>query len=58
MNANNVRKIKWVIRNSTVHELVALLPEALSCRHPDEVLDIVNQYLDSKDMGGLTRAGL
>lgn len=58
MNAHNVRKIKWVIRNSTVHELVALLPEALSCRHPDEVLDIVNQYLDSKDMGGLTRAGL
>ena len=58
MNAHNVRKINWVIRNSTVHELVALLPEALSCRHPDEVLEIVNQYLDSKDMGGLTRAGL
>ena len=39
-------------------ELNALLPDTLVCQHPSEVVELVNNYLNSKDLGGLTRAGL
>ena len=58
MNAHNIRKINWVVRHSSIAELRDILPRALACQHPEEVFDIVNRYLDSKALGGLTRAGL
>ncbi|MGB2426457.1 MAG: phosphoenolpyruvate--protein phosphotransferase [Alteromonas sp.] len=58
MNAHNIRKINWVIRHANIAELNALLPDTLVCQHPSEVVELVNNYLNSKDLGGLTRAGL
>ena len=58
MNAHNIRRINWVIRNVSVTELEQLLPQVLVSHHPSDVFEIVNQYLESKDLGGLTRAGL
>ncbi|MDM7861677.1 phosphoenolpyruvate--protein phosphotransferase [Alteromonas sp. ASW11-36] len=58
MNAHNIRKINWVIRHANIAELNFLLPDALACQHPSEVVCLVNDYLNSKDLGGLTRAGL
>ncbi|WP_100656234.1 phosphoenolpyruvate--protein phosphotransferase [Alteromonas flava] len=58
MNAHNIRKINWVIRHVNIAELEELLPQALAAEHPQDVFAIVNRYLDSKQLGGLTRAGL
>ncbi|WP_100643747.1 phosphoenolpyruvate--protein phosphotransferase [Alteromonas facilis] len=58
MNAHNIRKINWVIRHIEVEELQSLLPKALNAEHPQQVFKIVNDYLESKQLGGLTRAGL
>lgn len=58
MNAHNLRKINWVIRNVSINEVEELLPSVLASHHPSDVFTIVNQYLEGKDLGGLTRAGL
>jgi len=57
MNAHSLRKINWVIRNVSVSELEALLEEILSCAGPENVKEIVDQYLELKGLGGLVRAG-
>jgi phosphotransferase system enzyme I (PtsP) len=57
MNAHNLRKINWVIRSVCISEAEKLLPSILACEHPRDVFSIVNHYLESKNLGGLTRAG-
>ncbi|MFT6328471.1 MAG: phosphotransferase system enzyme I (PtsP) [Bermanella sp.] len=57
MNAHSLRKINWVIRNVAICELEALLPQILSCSGPDQVKEIVDQYLEIRGLGGLVRAG-
>ena len=57
MNAYNLRKINWVIRSVCISEVEKLLPSILASEHPREVFSIVNHYLESKNLGGLTRAG-
>ncbi|MBT0585376.1 phosphoenolpyruvate--protein phosphotransferase [Alteromonas oceanisediminis] len=57
MNAHNLRKINWVIRNISVAEVEQLLPAVLACDLPADVFERVNKYLDNKQLGGLTRAG-
>ncbi|MDT0582431.1 MULTISPECIES: phosphoenolpyruvate--protein phosphotransferase [Alteromonadaceae] len=57
MNAHSLRKINWVIRNVSVAELENLLADILGCCGPENVKEIVDEYLESKGLGGLVRAG-
>ncbi len=57
MNTHNLRKINWVIRNVNLAESQRLLSCALTCHTHDEVFCYINDYLDSKGLGGLIRAG-
>ena len=57
MNAHSLRKINWVIRNTKIKEIEPLLPNILSQQSPEQVKIILNNYLDSKQLGGLIRAG-
>ncbi|MBF7073862.1 phosphoenolpyruvate--protein phosphotransferase [Glaciecola sp. MH2013] len=57
MNAHSLRKINWVIRNVEEAELRGLLDQVLTSKGPEDVKLIVNNYLESKGLGGLVRAG-
>lgn len=57
MNAFNLRKINWVIRNVKLTEAQTLLQDALSSDSYEEVFNHINQYLEVKGLGGLVRAG-
>ncbi len=57
MNAHNLRKINWVIRNVSLEESRQLLMRALTAHTHDEVFGHINQYLEHRGLGGLVRAG-
>ena len=57
MNAFNLRKINWVVRNVNLSEAQSLLSCALTSDSYEEVFNHINQYLEVKGLGGLVRAG-
>ena len=57
MNGFNLRKINWLIRKVTLDECKQLLSLALTSVNQDEVFVHLNQYLETKGLGGLIRAG-
>ena len=57
MNAHSLRKINWVIRNISIQEARALLLIILQQDSPQQVKILVDNYLESKHLGGLVRAG-
>jgi phosphotransferase system enzyme I (PtsP) len=57
MNAFNLRKINWVIRNVNLTEAQSLLSCALTSDSYEEVYHHINQYLEKRGLGGLVRAG-
>lgn len=57
MNAHNLRKINWVIRNVSLIDSRALLNKALTASTHEEVFSHLNQYLEQRGLGGLIRAG-
>lgn len=57
MNAFNLRKVNWLIRNINLSECKHLLSRALTSSSHQEVFSHLNQYLESKGLGGLIRAG-
>ncbi|GGW80013.1 phosphoenolpyruvate--protein phosphotransferase [Alteromonas halophila] len=57
MNAFNLRKVNWLIRNVNLSESKHLLSRALTSSSHQEVFLHLNQYLESKGLGGLIRAG-
>ena len=57
MNGFNLRKINWLIRKVTLDECKQLLSLALTSVSQDEVFVHLNQYLETKGLGGLIRAG-
>ncbi len=57
MNAHNIRKINWVIRNVSLTESQELLACALTAHTYSEVFEHINLYLENKGLGGLVRAG-
>jgi len=57
MNAHNLRKINWVIRNVNLAESRDLLACVLTSHTHQEVFTHINQYLEQKGLGGLVRAG-
>tara|TARA_Y100000296_G_scaffold42434_1_gene48864 strand:+ start:413 stop:2704 length:2292 start_codon:yes stop_codon:yes gene_type:complete len=57
MNGFNLRKINWLIRKVTLDECKQLLSLALTSANQDEVFVHLNQYLETKGLGGLIRAG-
>lgn len=57
MSANNIDKIKWIIRNVQSSTLQVLLTQAFKARHPSQVRRVVNNKLESLGMGGFIRAG-
>jgi len=57
MNAFNLRKINWLIRKVTIAESKQLLSLALASESHEEVFAHLNEYLETKGLGGLIRAG-
>lgn len=57
MNAFNIRKINWLIRNVSLDECKSLLACALTADSQEQVFTHINQYLEQKGLGGLIRAG-
>ena len=57
MSSHNLRKVKWVIRNTKLKDAQALLHKVLICTQPVQVKDKVNYYLENMGAGGLIRAG-
>ncbi len=57
MNAFNIRKINWLIRNVSLEESKGLLACALTAHSQEDVFRHINQYLERKGLGGLIRAG-
>ena len=57
MNAFNLRKINWLIRKVTLSESKQLLSLALTSMTHEEVFAHLNEYLETKGLGGLIRAG-
>jgi len=57
MNAHSLRKINWVIRHINLKEVQTLLPDILAQQTPEQVRALVHQYIESKQLGGLIRAG-
>ncbi len=57
MNGFNLRKINWLIRKVTLGECKQLLSLALTSVSQEEVFVHLNQYLETKGLGGLIRAG-
>lgn len=57
MNAFNLRKINWLIRKVTLEESKQLLSLALTSLSHEDVFLHLNQYLETKGLGGLVRAG-
>lgn len=57
MSAFNIRKINWLIRNVSLAESKQLLSLALTSSSHQEVFEHLNQYLETKGLGGLVRAG-
>ena len=57
MNAHSLRKINWVIRNIDISHMQGLLSLLLRQDTPQDVIGLVNDYLESKQLAGLIRAG-
>lgn len=57
MNAHSLRKINWVIRNTSIDDAKSLLLQVLSEDTAQSVKTAVNSYLERKQLGGLVRAG-
>jgi phosphotransferase system enzyme I (PtsP) len=57
MNAHSLRKINWVLRNTSIRDTQGLLPILLRQNMPQDVIQIMNDYLETKHLAGLIRAG-
>jgi phosphotransferase system enzyme I (PtsP) len=57
MNAHSLRKINWVLRNTNISVMQTMLANLLRQDTPDNVINIINDYLESKQLAGLIRAG-
>ncbi|MFT4927152.1 MAG: phosphotransferase system enzyme I (PtsP), partial [Phenylobacterium sp.] len=57
MNANSLAKVKWVLRKMTMSECEQLLHRCLYSSHAATVRREINQFMESKGLGGLIRAG-
>lgn len=57
MNAHSLRKINWVIRNTNITHMQGLLSLILRQDTPQDVIALINDYLESKQLAGLIRAG-
>lgn len=57
MNASNLVKIKWVLRQVTLSECQQLLQSCLTAKHGATVRSNVNSFLENKGLAGLIRAG-
>ncbi|MFT5282856.1 MAG: phosphotransferase system enzyme I (PtsP), partial [Yoonia sp.] len=57
MNAHSLRKINWVLRNTNVSRMQGLLNTILRQDTQQDVISLINDYLESKQLAGLIRAG-
>ena len=57
MNARSLRKINWVIRNTDIYKTKAFLSLLLRQNTAEEVKLLLDDYLESQQLGGLVRAG-
>ncbi|ALP40362.1 phosphoenolpyruvate--protein phosphotransferase [Aeromonas schubertii] len=57
MNTRNIPRIKYVLRNASLDELVPLLAEGLRSDSPHALRGLFSRYLEERGMGGFLRAG-
>lgn len=57
MNAHSLRKINWIIRNTSLADAKELLTLVLIQETPAQVKTLIESYLERNELGGLVRAG-
>jgi phosphotransferase system enzyme I (PtsP) len=57
MNANNMGKVKYLIKKVSIHELETCIELALEANSGKEIRAIFVNFLDRKGLGGFIRAG-
>jgi phosphotransferase system enzyme I (PtsP) len=57
MSAGSLPRIKWVIRSFTHSDARKLLADALNCRRPSDIRQMLYHALTERGLGGLVRAG-
>lgn len=57
MSAGSLPRIKWVIRNTAHADARTLQEQAMACRKPVQVRQLLYDALDQRGLGGLVRAG-
>jgi phosphotransferase system enzyme I (PtsP) len=57
MSAGSLPRIKWVIRSFTHSDARKLLADALNCRKPGDIRQMLYHALTERGLGGLVRAG-
>lgn len=57
MNANNIGKVKYLIKNVATNELEDCIEQALAANSGTEIRAIFVAFLDKKGLGGFIRAG-
>ncbi|HQS02177.1 MAG: phosphoenolpyruvate--protein phosphotransferase [Halothiobacillus sp. 24-54-40] len=57
MSAGSLPRIKWVIRSFTHNDARKLLAQALNCRRPGDIRQLLYHALTERGLGGLVRAG-
>ncbi|CAJ1784550.1 phosphoenolpyruvate--protein phosphotransferase [Aeromonas salmonicida] len=57
MNTHNIARIKYVLRQSTLSELTALMADGLKHDNPHVLRGLFARYLEEHGLGGLLRAG-
>ena len=57
MSSHNLRKVKWVLRNTSLTDVQQLLREVMLMNEPEEVKLRLNLFLEAMGAGGLVRAG-
>ena len=57
MNAHSLRKINWVLRNTDISHMQGFLNVLLRQDTQQDVISLINDYLETKQLAGLIRAG-
>ncbi|WP_286262680.1 phosphoenolpyruvate--protein phosphotransferase [Thalassotalea atypica] len=58
MNAQNVARVKWVIRHVELQRAKIILSHALTLSTAKQVHNYLNEQLEQLDLGGFVRAGM
>lgn len=57
MNAFNIDRVRWILRNVRSSTLQVMLAKALQARYPEQIRKMITAKMESLGLGGFVRAG-